>query len=396
MGKPSIGVFFGSRSPEHDISIITGQLIISGLHSLGYPVVPVYIDKHGDWFAGKKLGNIEFFKSPNRNFSGTEGYALDMQASQGRLALRRGGLFSKTLEIDIAFPALHGRMGEDGTIQGLFEMANVPYVGCGVLASALSMDKVLTKEYFQLHGIPTPEFVPFMRREWDAYRQKILRRIEAELRYPMFVKPARLGSSIAIERVTDRENLERAIEVALHYDDKAFVENGVEHMADITCAVLGNTGGNEDPEASLLQESAYTEGLFSYEDKYLNKGGAQLGKAKDAIIIPAQVPEAATEKMRALAVDVFKKFECSGIARADFLYDRKADEIFTTEINTLPGTLYHHLWKASGVSLDDLLARLISLAGERHRHAQEVTTTFESDILAQAGTPKAKLAPHDQ
>jgi D-alanine-D-alanine ligase len=169
------------------------------------------------------------------------------------------------------------------------------------------------------------------------------------------------------------------------------VENGVEHMADITCAVLGNSAGSEAPEASLLQESAYSEGMFSYEDKYLNKGGAQLGKAKDAIIIPAQVSEEATEKMRKLAVEVFTKFECSGTARVDFLYDRKADEIFVNEINTLPGTLYHHLWKASGVSLDDLLARLVALAGERHRVAQEVTTTFDSDILAQAGAPKAKL-----
>lgn len=385
--KPAIGVFFGSRSPEHDISIITGQLIISGLKGLEYPVVPVYISKQGDWHIGDKLGNIEAFKKENIDLSGTDKYTLDMKASDGKLVFRRGGLSHKSVTIDIAFPALHGQMGEDGTIQGLFDLLNVPYVGCGVTASAVTMDKVLTKERYEQHGFPTTPYVWFTKAEWRRDKRLALRMISEKLTWPLFVKPARLGSSIGTEKVEDKENLTRAVDVALHYDDKALVENAVTPLMDITVAVIGN----DDPRPSLLQESVFVDALFSFEEKYLKKGGAQLGKAQDSLMIPARLDVKISQEIQEMAVEVYKLFECSGIARVDFLVNARTKEVFANEINTMPGTLYHHLWKASGVSLNELLEVLIDFAEERHKKRSDLTTTFASNVLSQADASRMKL-----
>lgn len=387
--KKTIGVFFGSRSPEHDISIITGQLIISGLKALGYPVVPVYLSKAGDWYLGDRYGDIEYFKAEKPKLRRGDQYTLDLRASAEKLVFKKTGMFGFGVHtIDIAFPALHGQMGEDGTIQGLFDLLNVPYVGCGVTASAVTMDKVLTKQLYEEQGISTTPYVWFTKEEWSSDRRAVLRQVGEKLKYPLFVKPARLGSSIGIEKVRDKENLERAVEVALHYDDKAIVENAVEPLMDVTVAVLGNS---DDPRPSLLQESVFQDSLFSYEEKYLKKGGAQLGKAQDSIVIPARLAESTTETIQGMAAEIYKLFECSGTARVDFLVNTDTGEIFANEINTLPGTLYHHLWKASGVSLNDLLEHLLDFAEERHERRKKLTTTFASNVLAAAGGSKGKL-----
>ncbi len=375
----TIGVFFGSRSPEHDVSIITGELIISGLRSLGYRVVPVYLDKKGTWFLGEKLGAIGFFQQRERNFSGVRGYTLDL-AQTGTLVFRPRSVFRKPVVIDIAFPAFHGRNGEDGTIQGLFELLDVPYVGCDVVSSALSMDKVLTKLLYQQYGLPTTAFVYFQKQDWERDRSAVMKRITDSLRWPVFVKPARLGSSIGIARAENEKDCAFAIDVALHYDEKVIVENGVAQCLDLTCAVLGL----DDPLPSLVQETAFDRGFLSYEDKYLKGGGTQTGKAQQSIVIPARIDAEASERIREYARRVFSLFGCSGIARVDFLYDLQSRQIFVNEINTLPGTLYHHLWKASGIELPDLLSRLLGYARERHTKNRVITSTFESDILRES------------
>lgn len=387
--QPTIGVFFGSRSPEHDISIITGQLIISGLAGMGYPVVPVYLSKEGDWYVGEKFGSIDFFKQDPLKLSKNDRYTLDMDVSGGKLIFYKRGLLGMQAKIiDIAFPALHGQMGEDGTIQGLFDLLNVPYVGCGVTASAVTMDKVLTKERYRSHSIQTTPYVALTKNDWATDSRAVLRQIGEQLTWPLFVKPARLGSSIGIEKVEDKENLERAVEVALHYDTKALVENAVDSVMDVTCAVLGN----EDPRPSLLQESLYADALFSYEEKYLKKGGAQLGKAENSLVIPARLDPGTTETIQGMAVTIYKLFECSGTSRIDFLVNTKTKEVFANEVNTMPGTLYHHLWRASGVSLNELLEELLDLSMERYRARGKLTTTFSSNVLAQAGSgSKTKL-----
>ncbi len=396
----TIGVFFGSRSPEHDISIITGQLIISGLRDLGFKVVPVYLSKKGEWLLGEELGTLKTFTDPLVKIDPKKfgKYYLDLEEStpsssppyhggerEGRLVFKKKGIFGKSLTIDLAFPAFHGSYGEDGTIQGLFEMFNMPYVGCGVAASAMAMDKILTKQYYEANQIPTPKFLYFDRNEWEEDKSLILEEIKTKLRWPVFVKPARLGSSIGMGKVKDSEKLEFAIEVALHFGERFLAEEAVEELMDVTCCLLGN----EHPRPSLLQESVFSDEFFSYEEKYLKEGGAQLGKAHSKIIIPARLDDQKTAAIQAMAVKIFKLFGCSGIARVDFLYNKKTKKFYANEVNTLPGTLYHHLWKKSGLVLPELLKLLLDLSQERHARAQKITSTFESDLLKQ--TRSAKL-----
>lgn len=374
----TIGVFFGSRSPEHDISIITGQLIIAGLKQLGHAVISLYIGKDGDWHIGDELGSINFFQQ-HENLQPYGGWQLELAASREKMVFKKKGLWSKTITIDIAFPAFHGRNGEDGTAQGLFELCGIPYVGCDVPSSAITMDKVLTKLLYEQHGVPTTTYIYFYKQDWEKNKDALLQKIQTGLRWPLFVKPARLGSSIGIAKARTEQELVFAIEVALHYDEKVLVEEGIENVMDVTCAVIGNN----DPQPSLLQESVFGDAFFSYEDKYLKGGGAQFGKARHNIIIPARLDDAITEHIRTMAIYVFKLLGCSGIARVDFLYDKDTKKIYANEVNPLPGTLYHHLWDTSGVPLKELLTRLIACALEHHRAQQKITATFESDILKQ-------------
>lgn len=381
----NIGVFFGSRSPEHDVSIITGEFIISGLKKMGYNPIPVYIDKQGRWFLDAGLAELKFFKEGAHNLNSLKSYFLDLKKSVGKMVFRSQGLFGKEIVIDLAFPALHGQNGEDGTIQGLFELCNIPYVGCDVASSALSMDKVLTKQFYKLHNIATTKFVAFESHDFMANRKAWLDKI-AGLRYPLFVKPARLGSSIGIAKVTDGNSLIQSIEVAMRYETKILVEEGVEDVSDVTCALLGS----HKPQASLLQESLFNADLFSYDDKYLNEGGAQLGNADGQLVIPAHLDEKITADTRNLAIKIFKLLGCSGTARVDFLYDKKNNIMYANEINTLPGTLYHHLWKKSGIEFDEVLKTLIQCAHDRHQEKQKLVSSFESSILQKANAMKLK------
>ena len=382
----TIGVFFGSRAPEHDVSIVTGQLIISGLKELGYKVIPVYITKKGEWLIDNKLSAIETFRKGKIDVGKWANYNLDLDASKEKLVFRKKGVFGKEITVDIVFPAFHGQNGEDGTFQGLCEMLNVPYVGCDTTASAVAMDKILTKLLYVAQKIPTTKFVQVTSKTWEENRSSILKEIK-NLKMPLIIKPTRLGSSIGISKATNTKELEFAIEVALHYDPKVVVEEVVENLMDITCCVIGN----DDPIPSLLQESVFQSDFFSYEDKYIKEGGAQLGRAQQSLVIPARLDEKTTKEIRAAAIEIYRLIGCSGIARVDFLFDKKAKKWFANEINTLPGTLYHHLWKKSGLEFGELLKRLIGYAEEKFRVKKNITYTFESSILTQASSNKLSL-----
>jgi D-alanine-D-alanine ligase len=391
----TIGVFFGGKSPEHDISIITGELIISALKGLGYTVIPVYVDKKGAWFTGDILGNITLFtKNKTDAMKGLDRIVLDMEESRGLMVLKTKGILgnAKKYSIDLAFPAFHGMNGEDGTVQGMFEMLGLPYIGCDVASSAITMDKVATKMLYTASKIPTVPYCSFSFSQWENSRKTVLATIASTLKGNLFVKPARLGSSIGISKSHNQKELEFAMDVAFHYEDKVIVEEAVDNLMDITCCLIGN----EEPVASLLQESSYGKDFFSYEDKYLNGGGAQLGKAKDAMVIPARLDVKTTQAIQETAKNVYTLLGCSCIARVDFLYDTKAKKFYANEVNTMPGTLYHHLWKKSGVELDELVKRLIHSALERDEKKQRFTYTFESSVLSQAGSakfgPKTKIS----
>jgi D-alanine-D-alanine ligase len=377
-----IGVFFGGKSPEHDISIITGQLIISVLKKMPeYEVIPVYLDKQEQFFIDDKLGSLAFFSTANYQaaLKNMGAYDLDVDASRDCLVFKKTGLFSKKQIIDFVFPAFHGNLGEDGAMQGLFNIFNVPYVGCDVAASSIAMNKILTKIFYQGLNVPTTKFVFYNRSQWQANKIKILEEIKTSLVWPVFVKPPHLGSSIGITKVSDFKDLEQACEVALHYDDQLLVEEGVENLMDVTCAVRGY----QNPQPSLLQESSFSEGLFSYEDKYLSDGGAQLGQADKKIVIPASLDENTTKKIQEISVKVFQALGCVGIARFDFLYNKATGQYFANEINPLPGTLYHHLWEKSGVKIAELVRQLIADALIRQKEKDVSVHSFSSEVLGQ-------------
>jgi D-alanine-D-alanine ligase len=338
------------------------------------------VDKAEKFFIGDKLGSLGFFSEPDYTAQLAEcgGYALNLDASQGCLCFEKKKLLAKeVIQIDLVFPAFHGNLGEDGAMQGFWEVFGVPYVGCEVAASAIAMDKVLTKTFYRGLNIPTTNFLSYSRTEWANRSAAILAEIKTSLRWPVFVKPPHLGSSIGITKVKKFEDLEAACEVALHYDDKVLVEEAVENLLDLTCAVRGY----QVSQASLLQESSFSVDLFSYEDKYLSDGGAQLGRAEQKMTIPAKVDPATTAAIQAASRKIFSALGCTGIARFDFLYNQATKEYFANEINPLPGTLYHHLWQKSGVELETLIRDLIADALVRAAEKAGTVYTFSSEVL---------------
>lgn len=391
--KSTIGVFFGSKSPEHDVSIITACTVVKGLREIGFSVVPVYITKDGRFFLGpdtddptsETLARVDYFKDGlNAKLSKLDEFDLALTESQERLRFVTEGMFSsKFVDVDLAFPTFHGPHGEDGAIHGLFDLAGIPFVGCDQEASTTAMDKALTKLIYRQFNIPTTDFLYFTRREWQQYQDTILDDLK-HFDLPLFVKPARAGSSIGITCVNDLEELKFAIEVALSYDSKVVVEEGVENVADLTVALVGD----EVPQPSVVQESQFQSDFFSYEDKYINDGGAQIGGADKQITAPADIDDELADKVKQKACEIFTQFELSGTARVDFLLDRDTDEIYANEINTMPGTLYKHLWEKSGIAFAELLRKLIRAARSRHGRGAETSYTFESEILAHAGEGK--------
>lgn len=385
----NIGVFFGGKSPEHEISIITGQLIISELKkNPDYKVIPVYVDKQERFFIDDSLSKLSFFSEDGyeKKVSSLTSYDLSLKESVNKLVFKSGRFFPKKIEIDLVFPAFHGNLGEDGSIQGLLNIFNIPYVGCDVPASAIAMDKALTKIFYQGLGVKTTKFLSYDLTDWASKSKIILKEIENGLQWPVFVKPPHLGSSIGITKVKKIEDLSNAIEVALHYDNKVIIEESVENLMDITCAVIGH----KEAITSLIQESSCSE-MFSYDDKYLDDGGAQLGAADSKIFIPARLDEQISKEIQETSKKIFKALGCSGISRFDFLYNKETKDFFANEINPMPGTLYHHLWQKSGIDISDLIKLLINTAFEKQQDKDKLVFTFSTSVLSKLKNSKLKF-----
>lgn len=382
----TIAVVFGGKSVEHDISIITGQFIIAALQAAGqFEVVPIYITKDGSWYSDPVLADLKFFQDLDFN-DRLNRLKLPTKHLDGQFALGWSGLKSKQAKIDVVFPALHGTYGEDGSLQGLLKLANVPFVGCNQEASVIAMDKLLAKQVTAANNIMSVPYTGFTAEDWAKSRQDVEMLIQ-ELKLPLFVKPAHLGSSIGVTRVDDVDKLEQAVEVALHYDDKVIVEQGVKDLMEVNCAVLGN----ETVQASLLEEPLHQAEFLNFEDKYIGgakEAGGSMSGAKDRIKIPAPLEDDVTAKIQEMAITAFKAIGGSGTARLDFLIDKATMDVYLNEINPLPGSLQQHLWKASGVSNVELVTRLVDLAEERFAKSQRLTTTFASSVLNQSGGSK--------
>ncbi|HFC76795.1 MAG TPA: D-alanine--D-alanine ligase [Candidatus Moranbacteria bacterium] len=388
----TIGVIFGGQSPEHEVSIITGELVLSELKKQGYKVVPIYIARNGQWIVSNKLDKLKFFKGSNLEIKNKlkkiQNYLLDINKSAkfGKLVFKQNKKFiAKEIIIDIVLPAFHGQFGEDGTIQGLLEFLDIPYVGNNVVASAMTMDKAVSLNLCYSQNISTVNF-KVLKKSLVKNIENSCEKITKKLNYPLFVKPARLGSSIGISKANNKDELKQAVEVAFSYDLKIVIEEAVNNLSDLTCAVLEKKDG--DLQTSLVQESIFDGDFFNYDDKYLEDGGAQLGKNDKKLVIPAKIDKEVEKKIKKLSKKVFRAFDCSGMARVDFLYNNKSKKLYVGEINTIPGTFYHHLWKASGVSLQKVIDELLRVAMKNYKNKNRVDNKLRMEILTEANSLK--------
>ncbi len=381
----TIAVIFGGRSAEHDVSIITAHIpIIDSLQAAGgFDIWPVYITKVGDWYADKAMNRLAFFKQPNYEAVLKKQKKVQLSFDKG-LTLVWPGLREKKVKIDVVFPSMHGTYGEDGSLMGLLRMAKVPFVGCDMASSAVAMDKAFTKQVLVAEGVPVVPFTWFTKVSWAQSKKYLLEKIST-LKYPLFVKPVHLGSSIGITKVKSFAQLENAIEVALHYDDKILVEEGVEDLIEVTLPIIGNY---ELTLASVERPLNKTE-FFDFKDKYLS-GGKGGGVNSEYSEIPANIDAELLKQVQDLGRKTYKTLGCCGIARVDFLINSATKKIFVNEVNTLPGSLYQHNWKKSGLSGVKLVTKLISLAEERFAAEQQLTHTFSSEILSKVGGPKVQ------
>lgn len=382
--KKTVAVIFGGRSAEHDVSIITAHVpIIQSLLATGeFNVVPIYIAKDGSWYSDKAMNEMVFFKNPNFEEMLKKQKRLQLSFENG-LKLIHPGITSKTMSVDIVFPAMHGTFGEDGSLMGLLRMAEVPFVGCDIFASAVAMDKALTKQVVSTEGIPVVPFVWFTKHDWETRKEKFKKDI-AKLTYPLFVKPVHLGSSIAITKVKEEMQIENAIEVALHYDDKVLVEEGVENLIEVTLPIMGN----DELKLGAIERPLNNTEFFNFNDKYMSGGKKGGGVNTEYSEVPANIDKKLADKVEQYGKATYRVLGCSGIARIDFLIDSSTGEVYVNEVNTLPGSLYHHNWKKAGVSNIELVASLVRLAEERSQDEQKVTRTFGSDILKKSGGGK--------
>jgi D-alanine-D-alanine ligase len=387
MQKIRVGILFGGRSGEHEVSLLSAASVLQAIDKDKYEVVPIGITKDGKWLTATDAENLlqgKLVIEPRHLRAGdpeiTQPAAVLAQGEavvvppepvhrESGLApfqidatlLRRAS--DRAINVDVIFPVLHGTFGEDGTIQGLLELADIAYVGAGVLGSAAGMDKDIMKSLFIAAGIPIVKHVTILRSEFEKERKKVQKLVESKLRYPVFVKPANLGSSVGISKAHNRKELGPAIEEAARFDRKVVIEQGVggkkSKAREIECSVLGN----DDPWASIPGEIVPVKEFYDYNAKYLDEGSE--------LIIPAKLNKAETKKVQELAVRAFKAVDCSGLARVDFLLDPATRKIYLNEINTMPGftaiSMYPKLWAASGLEYPDLIDRLIQLGIERHR-----------------------------
>ncbi len=368
--KIRIGLVFGGRSGEHEVSLASATSVMANLDKEKYDVVPIGITREGSWLLGTEPARLmaaDQYVGEESGDTQTTAVTLTGDPRLRRLIPLEGGeTLSGNGSLDVIFPVLHGTYGEDGTLQGMLEMANIPYVGCGVLGAALGMDKEKMKIVFQAIGLSNVDYLVYRRSEWERSPETIIEAIEQRLGYPCFVKPVNLGSSVGINKAHDRVELEHAMQVAAEYDRKIISERGI-NCREFECAVLGN----DEPIASVVGEVIASNEFYDYNAKYLDN--------KSEVIIPAQIPQAVYEEIRRQSVKAFLALDLSGLARVDFFMEKETGHIYINEVNTLPGftqiSMYPKLWEASGLPYAELLDRLIELAIERYDDKQRNRTS---------------------
>ena len=402
MSKMNVAVFFGSRSCEHDVSIVSALQLIDAAKAAGYDVTPVYISRDGLWYTGEPLCQIENLREFNPMMKGITRVTLDVSANAGDLWAwppQRAGLFAKVpapvAHIDCAIPVMHGMNGEDGTLQGLLELANIPYASSGVLGSSVGMDKIAMKQLLRGAGFPVLDFVWCTREQLEQDREGFIARVEREIRYPAFVKPASLGSSIGVSRAKDRAELEKALDLAASYDRRILVEVGVRRPVEINCAAVGY---GEDVTASVCEMpvSSADDSFLNFFEKYLRNAGAKgeessRGMKNLSRVVPAPIGEELTARIQRMTRDIFRLLDCRGTVRIDYLLDEN-DLLYVNEPNTIPGSLAFYLWKECGISFPKLVEKMVESAMKAFADKNRSVYAFDSTILQKvtAGSKGAK------
>ncbi|MFN0215550.1 MAG: D-alanine--D-alanine ligase family protein [Saprospiraceae bacterium] len=390
--KTNVGVFFGGKSVEHEVSVISALQAIGAIDKEIYHVVPVYIAKTGEWYSGDTLLEIERYKNTQELLRSASKVHWKAGEDGGAFLLypeRNWWQAEKPIRIDVALPVLHGTYGEDGCMQGLFELAGVPYAGCDVLSSACGMDKIVTKGLLKMADIPVIDFTWFYLKEWVRQPASLQNSIK-QLGFPLIVKPANLGSSVGIAKAQNAEELETAIATAGSFSQRIIVEKMVEGLREINCSVVGDY---EHAEVSVCEEPLRQGAFLSYEDKYLSSGGSktegQKGMASTKREIPANLTADLEEKVKYLAKKTFQTLGCAGVSRIDFILDTKDNHLYVNEINTIPGSLSFYLWEPSGKKFGQLVQDLIDTAFKTHREKGNLMFTYDTNIFQSFNAGKA-------
>ena len=396
--KIRLALIYGSRTCEHDVSIISALQAAQHVNPDDYDLIYVYIDQNGEWYTGEKLADISLY----RNFDKRAVVRVIPMGAEGKLRLMQHpddkllpiGRLRQIAEADVVMPVMHGMNGEDGTLQGMLELWNIPYTSSGVLGSALGMDKIAMKRMFKACGFPVLKDVCVERSEWKRNRAGVLSRVMSELSFPVYVKPSNLGSSIGINRADNKNGLEDAIDIAVSYHRRVQVETGIQDLTEINCAVLGYGG---DAMAHVTEMPVRWSDFLSFDEKYLRgaKGGAKgtkgvpsKGMSSLSRQMPAPISPELTHRVEELAVDAFKALDCKGVARIDFLYDKAADELYIGEINTIPGSLAYYLWEGRGISFERMIDMMVEYAFRANADRNENVFSYHSAILNGASGAK--------
>lgn len=388
--KTNIGVFFGGRSTEHEISVISASQAMHAINREKYDVTPIYISKDGKWYTGSELFEVKNYRNIPALLAKCEEVYMRPIYDDYNLYKKKKPMFGSDVltKLDVVIPVLHGSNGEDGIFEGVLETIGIPYAGCNTLSSANGMDKITMKMILQANDVPVVDYVWFTDKQWYAQKDELITKIENKIGYPVIVKPANLGSSVGIGRADNREQLIAKVEEAEQYSTRLIVEDLVENLQEINCSVLGDC---DEYQMSVLEEPIKSGEILSYQDKYMGGTKGAKGMQASQKRIPAELPKDETERIQYLAGETFRVLSCHGVSRVDVIVDAKTRDIYVNEINTIPGSLSFYLWEATGIPFDKLMDKLVSLALKRKREQKLKTVSYDQNIFSLGGGVKGGI-----
>ncbi len=388
--KTNVAVFFGGRSVEHEISVISASQAMHAMNRDKYNVIPIYISKQGRWYTGEALLDVANYRDMKSLVERCEEVFMRPEFGDFNLYRAKNKLFGSNIfaTLDVVLPVLHGTNGEDGIFEGVLETIGIPFAGCNTFSSANGMDKITMKMILKESGVPVVDYVWFTDKQWYKQKESLIAEVETKIGYPVIVKPANLGSSVGISRATNQKELVESVENAEKYSTRIIVEDMVENLKEINCSVLGDCN---DYQTSILEEPIKSGAFLSYEDKYMGGTKTSQGMQASQKRIPADLPQEITDRIRFLAGETFRVLSCHGVSRVDFMVDDTTKQVYVNEINTIPGSLSFYLWEATGIAFDKLMDTLVQLALKRKREAGLKTTNFDHNIFNLTGGAKGGL-----